>query len=984
VICVTEQKDGPSWTEVERLTALARYAILDTPPEQDFDDLARLASELLGTPIALVNLIGEGRQWFKAEIGMGVREMPLDSICSRIMLQPDELVVPDLLDDPRFNGNPLVTSAPGLRFYAGELLRTPEGIPLGTLCVLDTEPRPEGLSAHQRFVLKTLARQVMGQLELRRTVAGRDTALAAQNGAVALHRQILNSPPDLAIIATDLDGRVTQWNAGAENVLGWTEAEMLGQTAERLFTPEDRAANRMRVEMRCARDTGRGNNERWLLRKDGQRFWASGAMTPLKTEAGDLVGYVKVLRNRTEQHEAVAALDAVAERYRLASRATNDAVWDWDLRNNTVLWNEAQETAYGHTPALAEPTGEWWLAQIHPGDRARVSGSIHAVIDGSGEHWTDEYRFRRADGSYAEVLDRGYVLRGHDGKAIRMIGAMLDLSERNRVAAELRRSEDRYQALFNSIDEGFCIIEMLFDGEKPVDYRFLEVNAAFERQTGLADVIGRTVRSFAPTHEQHWFDIYGRVALTGEPVRFENSAEALDDRWYDVYAFRVDAPEARRVAVLFNDVSVVQQARLALARSRDELEREVQERTAALERTLKELRAESAERVATEERLRQSQKMEAVGQLTGGLAHDFNNLLTGISGSLEILDTRVAQGRYKELDRFVGAAQSAAKRAAALTHRLLAFARQQTLDPRATDTNRLVAGMEELIRRTIGPAIELEVVAAGALWPTLVDANQLENVLLNFCINARDAMPDGGRLTIETGNKWLDVRTAREQDMPPGQYVAVSVTDTGTGMPAEIIAKAFDPFFTTKPLGQGTGLGLSMAYGFARQSGGQVRIYSEIGQGTTMRLYLPRHFGETEEAGAALDFSEVPRAQAGETVLVVDDEPTIRMLAMEVLEELGYEAIEAADGASGLGVLQSNARVDLLITDVGLPGGMSGRQMADLARVNRPDLKVLFITGYAENSVVGNGHLEPGMHVMTKPFALDALASRIKELIEGG
>ncbi|WP_147049161.1 ATP-binding protein, partial [Methylobacterium gnaphalii] len=326
---------------------------------------------------------------------------------------------------------------------------------------------------------------------------------------------------------------------------------------------------------------------------------------------------------------------------------------------------------------------------------------------------------------------------------------------------------------------------------------------------------------------------------------------------------------------------------------------------------------------------RQSQKMEAVGQLTGGIAHDFNNLLTGISGSLELLQNRVSQGRLTDVDRYVNAAMGASKRAAALTHRLLAFSRRQTLDPKPTDVNRLVAGMEELIRRTIGPEIALETVAAAGLWSVMVDPSQLENALLNLCINARDAMPDGGRITIETANKWMDERAARDRDLEPGQYLSLCVTDTGTGMAPDVIAKAFEPFFTTKPIGQGTGLGLSMIYGFVRQSGGQVRIYSELGDGTTMCLYLPRHYGTADEGEAVPTLSNAPRAEQGQTVLIVDDEPTVRMLVTEVLEDLGYTAIEAADGAAGLKVLQSDTRIDLLVTDVGLPGGMNGRQMAD-------------------------------------------------------
>ena len=392
---------------------------------------------------------------------------------------------------------------------------------------------------------------------------------------------------------------------------------------------------------------------------------------------------------------------------------------------------------------------------------------------------------------------------------------------------------------------------------------------------------------------------------------------------------------------------------------------------------------EQARLSEAEAALRQSQKMEAVGQLTGGLAHDFNNLLAGISGSLELLQSRLAQGRIKDVDRYVTAAQGAAKRAAALTHRLLAFTRRQTLDPRPTDVNRLVAGMEELVRRTVGPAVDVEIVGAGRLWATLVDPNQLENALLNLCINARDAMPDGGRLTVGTDNTWLDVPAARECDLPPGQYVSLCVSDTGTGMTPEVAARAFDPFFTTKPIGMGTGLGLSMIYGFVQQSGGQARIHSEPGQGTTICLYLPRFHGEAADGDAEPELGETPRAKAAETVLVVDDEPTVRMLVAEVLGDLGYTAIEASDDPSGVEVLRSDARIDLLISDVGLPGGLNGRQVADAGRAVRPGLRVLFITGYAENAVLGNGHLDPGMHVMTKPFAMEALAGRIKELIAG-
>ncbi|MGJ4928344.1 PAS domain-containing protein [Bradyrhizobium sp. HKCCYLS2038] len=668
-----------------------------------------------------------------------------------------------------------------------------------------------------------------------------------------------------------------------------------------------------------------------------------------------------------------------------------------------------------------------------------------------------------------------------------------DAGRRARAETALAESEERYRTLFNSIDEGFCIIEF-FDGPHgPLsDYVHVEANPAYALHAGIPNVVGQKVREMVPDEAGGWVELYGGVLRTGEPIRFERELVATG-RYLELAAFRVEPASRRQVAVLFQDITARKRAEAALQEINDTLEarvvaalaerklladivegtdafvqvvdmqfrliaingaavqefarifglhpkvgdhlvelfdslpqqqaavRDVWARALAGEefvevgefgdsgrdRRFYELRfsalrdangeqigayqfaydvterlREQTRLLQAEEALRQSQKMEAVGQLTGGIAHDFNNLLTGIMGSLEMLQTRLRQGRFSEVDRYVAAAQGASKRAAALTHRLLAFSRRQTLDPKPTDVNRLVMGMEELVRRTVGPQITLEVVTAAGLWPALVDSSQLESALLNLCINARDAMPGGGRITIETANKWLDDRSGLERDVPPGQYISLCVTDTGTGMTPDVIEHAFDPFFTTKPIGQGTGLGLSMVYGFVRQSGGQVRIYSELGEGTTMCLYFPRHHvGEAEIADPTRQRAAMS-ARTGLTVLVVDDEPTVRMLVIEVLDERGYAVIEAKDGPTGLATLQSHAQIDLLITDVGLPGGMNGRQLADAARATRPDLKVLFITGYAENAILGSGHLAPGMQVLTKPFDVEALAGRVAEMVE--
>src|SRR6201999_2340097 len=361
--------------------------------------------------------------------------------------------------------------------------------------------------------------------------------------------------------------------------------------------------------------------------------------------------------------------------------------------------------------------------------------------------------------------------------------------------------------------------------------------------------------------------------------------------------------------------------------------------------------------------------------------HDFNNLLTGIVGSLDLMQTRLNQGRLDNIPRYIDAAMTSANRAAALTHRLLAFARRQPLVPKSVDANQLVVSLEDLLRRTIGETIDLAIAASGDLWTTLCDPNQHESALLNLAINARDAMPDGGKLKISTANVSFDGISADAPALSPGEYIYIDVTDTGTGMSPEVAARAFDPFFTTKPIGQGTGLGLSMIYGFARQSNGHATIDSTPGQGTAVRLYLPRQ-QKSIAAEPASAVANAERASIGETVLVVEDEPVVRGVILEMLGEQGYQTCEAVDGPSGLQILRSERRIDLLVTDVGLPG-MNGRQLADQAREMRPGLKVLFITGYAESVAMADGFLQPGMEMITKPFDLGNLSRRVRAMVSG-
>ncbi|WP_263290196.1 ATP-binding protein [Pseudomonas sp. GL-RE-19] len=408
------------------------------------------------------------------------------------------------------------------------------------------------------------------------------------------------------------------------------------------------------------------------------------------------------------------------------------------------------------------------------------------------------------------------------------------------------------------------------------------------------------------------------------------------------------------------------QSELRLQNTLETLEQQVEERTTQLRHN--------------EEVLRQSQKMEAVGQLTGGIAHDFNNMLTGIIGSLELLRRRLARGRTEDLDSLIDLGVTSANRAAGLTHRLLAFSRRQSLDSKPVEMNSLVISMDELLQRSINESIRLDMQLDEQLWVAEADPNQLESALLNLVINARDAMPNGGRLVVSTSNQHFDEDfTQGQSNLDAGDYVVLSVTDTGCGMPQSTINRAFDPFFTTKPIGQGTGLGLSMIYGFSKQSGGHVAIHSEVGKGTTVSLFLPR-FGGDLPRDHPLDVEHSPIANNGETVLIVEDDPAVRVLVSTVLSDLGYAFVEACDGDSAVPILDSAQRIDLLISDVGLPG-MNGRQLAEIGRQLRPDLRVLFITGYAEHAAVRGGFLDPGMQLITKPFTFDLLTAKVREMI---
>ncbi|MCP1117790.1 PAS domain S-box protein [Robbsia andropogonis] len=819
-----------------------------------------------------------------------------------------------------------------------------------------------------------------------RTETSGDRALVSAAAERARHRAIVDSASDYAIIVTDLSGAITDWSAGATSVFGWTSAEMIGKPLAMIFTKEDRAAGTPEREMRAALAQDSGKDERWHERRGGTRFWASGEISPLRDDTGQHHGYVKVLRDRTTEHTATQALDLAEARYRALFDSIDEGFciiefFDGPHGPLSDYRHVQANSGYERHTGIANVLGKT-LREIDPVDADQWLALYGGVLR-TGTPIRFERYFKTA-GRHIEVS--AVRVEPESDKQVSVL--FRDITARKQSEAALRASEaiarENIERVQLALSAGAIIGTWLWD--LPND-RFT-VDQAFAEACGLDPALGRSglrraqiVASVHPDDQTGLADAINSAIRRGGPYAHQYRVRRRDGKYHWIEANgRVDhGPDGTPLS--FPGVLLDVGQRRAVEEERDRASASLR----ALNETLEQRVAErTAELMRAEEQLRQSQKMEAVGHLTGGLAHDFNNLLAGISGSLQMLSIRLSQGRLADVDKYVVAAQGAVRRAAALTHRLLAFSRRQTLDPRPTDVNALVNGMTDLIQRTVGPGIIVEAVGATALWPALVDAGQLENALLNLCINARDAMPEGGRITVETANKWLDRNAAQTHDMPEGQYLSLCVTDTGTGMTPDVMAKAFDPFFTTKPIGQGTGLGLSMIYGFAKQSGGQVRIYSEVGQGTTVCIYLPRFYGDVLDETVTPTTEPIETAEAGETVLIVDDEPSVRMLITDVLDDLGYTVIEAADSAAGLKILQSNVRIDLLVSDVGLPGGMNGRQMADAGRQSRPDLQVLFITGYAENSVIGNGHLEPGMQVMTKPFTVEALMARIREMVAAG
>ncbi|MFJ3681304.1 PAS domain-containing protein [Pseudomonas sp. NPDC090208] len=642
--------------------------------------------------------------------------------------------------------------------------------------------------------------------------------------------------------------------------------------------------------------------------------------------------------------------------------------WVWDIPNDRVTADER----FSHTfdipldRCLAGIPIAEAFASVHPDDVERLTQEIQDTMARGGA-FRCEYRVRHDDGHYRWVEANGRAELDATGRAIRFPGVLMNIESRKLAEAE----RDRVAALLRTFTAAVPGVVYA----KDLQGRILVANDGATQLIGKppAFYLGKTDLEILEDKLQA-----RQVMETDQRIMRSGRAEQVEER--------VDMPDGSATTWLSAKAPLRDESGsvVGLVGSSIDVTARKSAEAALLElnRTLEARIADAiAEREVAQAALRQSQKMEAIGQLTGGIAHDFNNLLAGIIGSLELVQMRLHQGRTGDIERYISVAHGAAQRAAGLTHRLLAFSRRQTLTPVLTDVHVLIADMEELIRRTVGPTIRLKVETGAASSLCVVDVAQVENSLLNLCINARDALHGVGTIAITTFNQILEQGTDPDSELPSGIFLTICVTDTGMGMSAETLAKAVDPFFTTKPVGAGTGLGLSMVYGFAKQSGGQLRIESKEGEGTRVFLQLPCDARPLQASPQQQSPTRQPTVAVHDTVLVVDDEPTVRLFVSETLSGLGYTVIEAADGLAALQLLQSDARIDLLITDVGLPGGIDGRQLAEEGRWCRSTLPVLFMTGYAEPQVFSASSQGSPGKVLTKPFALEVLTREVNALL---
>ena len=923
-----------------RLAAVHNTGLLDTPEDERFDGFTRLAAQILDVPTVVISLVDADRQYFKS-VASAIGALhhgwnPLDAtFCQDVVTKGEEFVVPDTEKESLVAGRHVRARA-----YLGVPLINDDKQVLGALCAMDYQPRV--WSSSDVATLKALRSAVMS--EIQRRVAERaahDTQLRLVAERTLAH-SVQQQMPVGVVVAEIPSGRLVSVNAqmteifrtafmpapDLESYSQWVGFHSNGTPYSSLEWPLARTV--------ITRESVRGEEIR-IQRGDGTDGFIRMSSAPVIDATGKIVAAVAIVVDITDQRKAERAVKSSDERMRFVARATTDVIWDWDIKTSALVWNDSVETVFGHKQNQIYPEIQWWYDHLHPEDRERVTAGLRAVLEHGGSNWNDQYRYQKADGSYANVMDRGYIARDHTGVALRMIGAMTDVTERTRSEAAIR-----FQAqLLNAVQQAVVATDP--DGLVIFWNKFAENLYGWTAE----EAVGRTIEDLTPSPflRDHGAEIVERGAA-GESWTGE---------------FLVQGKSGKAFPALLTTSPMLDEKGRVLGFVRVSID--------------------LTERRSLEEQFRQSQKMDAVGRLAGGIAHDFNNLLTVIRLNTEIILDSFEPTDPRSED--VKQIKSAAERASSLTRQLLAFSRKQILQPRVLDMNSVVGTVEPMLRRLIGEDITITSHCAARGY-VVADPGQLEQILVNLVVNARDAMPQGGRISIETKNVELDENyTSEHAPVVAGRYVMLAVTDTGVGMNADTKEHAFDPFFTTKDPGKGTGLGLATVYGIVKQSGGYVWIYSEPAEGTALKLYFP-------EVSAAAAFGAAPEYQpaakipnrGSETILLVEDEEAVRGLACRILERQGYRVIPAQHGRDAMEIATREAgRIDLVLTDVVMPG-MNGRGLVERLSGIRPTIKSLYMSGYTDDDIIRRGFIEPSKSFLQKPFTSEALLQTVRKVLD--
>ncbi len=929
-------------TSPSRLAALHNTGLLETPPEDRFDALTRLAAQIIGAPIAVVSLVDSDRQFFKSVFPQtggptqGWNKLGA-TFCHCVVRKGEPVTISDWASEPPVEGQEIHPGA-----YLGVPLTNDQGSILGTLCAMDVVPRV--WTRRELDTLSALAHAVVSEIQRRAAErATRDTQLRLVAERTLAHA-VQHQMPVGVVVAESPSGRLISVNAQMTTILRmpFTPAADLKSYHEWVGFHED-GTPYSSLEWPLARtvltNQPTAAEEIRIQRGDGTDGFIRMSSSPVVDAEGKVVAAVAVVVDVTDQRKAERAVRSTDERFEFVARTTTGVIWDWDIKSNSVVWNDAVQTVFGHKQNRIHPEIQWWYDHLHPDDRERVMAGLHGVLEHGGTDWTDQYRYQRADGTYANVIDRGHIARDTTGAAVRMIGAITDVTERTRSEAAIR-----FQAqLLNAVQQAVVAT----DPEGIVIFwnKFAENLYGWTAE----EAVGKTIEELTPSPflREHGTEIVARAAAgeswTGEFLVQGKSGKAFP-------ALLTTAP------VRDNAGNVLGFVRVSI---------------------------DLTERRNLEEQFRQSQKMDAVGRLAGGIAHDFNNLLTVIRLNTEIILEGFDPTDPRSDD--VKQIRSAAERASSLTRQLLAFSRKQILQPRVLDMNSVVGSVEPMLKRLIGEDITI-ISQCSARGYVVADPGQLEQVLVNLVVNARDAMPQGGRISIETNNVVLDeTYTSEHAPVIAGHYVMLAVSDNGVGMSRDTCEHAFDPFFTTKEAGKGTGLGLATVYGIVKQSGGYVWIYSEPSIGTTLKLYFPEvsaaaAFGSAAEKKGTAD----KRKRASETILLVEDEEAVRGLTCRILEKQGYRVIPAQHGRDAMEIAsKEEGRIDLVLTDVVMPG-MSGRGLVERLVGIRPRIKSLYMSGYTDDDIIRRGFIEPSKSFLQKPFTSEALLQTVRKVLDEG